>query len=162
MTDHTPSGLPQPQTVAPDGWRKLLRQSEDNFVRQFGVSVAAAWVYRDLEELLAATDACQSCNGNGGTQTSGPCPECYGQGSYSEARTFVQSRAMEELAKPPAHFPPRERFIWTLGYQAGVYGMAERKPGVRIGTAEAAAEPGKGDAIRRMGESHTKQETPAG
>lgn len=43
--------------AVPAGWRELLRQSEDNFLRQYGVSVAAAWVYRDLEELLAASPA---------------------------------------------------------------------------------------------------------
>lgn len=76
----------------PVGWRELLRQSEENFNRQFGISVAAAWVYRDLEELLGASDVCQGCNGAGGTYTGGPCPECYGQGTYEGAREFVSAQ----------------------------------------------------------------------
>lgn len=47
----------QPQAEAPQNWRTLLLNSEDNFVHQFGVNVSAAWVYRDLEELF--TDAAQ-------------------------------------------------------------------------------------------------------
>ena len=50
--------IPAAQPV-PTDWRELLRQSEDNFTRQFGISVAAAWAYRDMEDLLAAQPAAQ-------------------------------------------------------------------------------------------------------
>ena len=57
----TARGGSQPQdeatAVAPSGWRELLRQSENNFLRQFGPSAAAAWIYRDLEELLGDSPA---------------------------------------------------------------------------------------------------------
>jgi len=54
----TPSPeVAEQQGEYPQGWRALLRESEDNFNRQFGISVSAAWVYRDLEELLGAVSA---------------------------------------------------------------------------------------------------------
>ncbi len=39
---------------APRNWRTILSESEANFARQFGTSSAAAWVYRDLEDLFAS------------------------------------------------------------------------------------------------------------
>lgn len=50
------------------------------------------------------SDKCQSCNGAGGTQTSGPCPECYGQGSYSGAVAVVEM-AMKPPGASPAWLP---------------------------------------------------------
>ena len=45
---------PTPPPITNSNWRELLRQSEENFNRQFGISVSAAWVYRDLEDLFSA------------------------------------------------------------------------------------------------------------
>ena len=65
MVDDDEVFKPQPVAVqeAPAGWEELLRQSEDNFNRQFGTSAFSRWIYTNLDELFSASTAPAVQNG---------------------------------------------------------------------------------------------------
>jgi hypothetical protein len=50
---HAAPAEPQ-HPVAMFGWEHLLRESQENFVRNFGENASANWIYADLAELFTA------------------------------------------------------------------------------------------------------------